>query len=292
MQAGSAVARSGSPWEAVDECLCCPGLGCHLCRLGATVCPRIHQGWLDMWASAGDREDGGSWDQDGFRHSWTQGPRGGLLTWLLCLPPMLPSVLAPFQAGPSTEAWLALAAQALWLQVLRSQKDSRLLRQCVHGNSGMVVIGLFGSCAHLTPSWLPPITVARVSCSVIGQVCSHGCCGNLGKAVIGPFGSCAHPEPSHGGQSVLLCHWPGLLTWPLWPGSGSAHPDPGERLVPLRGGPGCPAFPLSWGPLALAWWGPASLPCRGPLLPLQGWAPGVDAATDCADPSVMEAAAV
>lgn len=161
--------------------------------------------------------------------SGTAGPRarGGLPTWSLRLPPVLSSVLAPSQAGPSTEARLAPAAQDVPAGVPRSRKDSSLFPERVHGNSGRAVIGPFGS----FPIWLPPIMVAGASRSVIGQVRSHGLCGNSGKAVIGVLGSCAHPGlPHHGGR--------GVLTWPLRPGGGSARPERGERRVPRRGGSG------------------------------------------------------
>lgn len=84
--------------------------------------------------------------------------------------PMRSSVLAPFRAGLSAEAWRLWGLRTRPFGCLRFQKDNSLVPE--HGR------------------------------------------GNSGRAVIVPLGSCAHPgSPNHGGQSTLLYHWLGLLTW-------------------------------------------------------------------------------
>lgn len=65
-------------------------------------------------------------------------------------------------------------------------------------------------------------------------------CGHSEKAVIGPFGSCVH----HGGWTVLFSRCWSLFTWLFRPGGGSAHLDARRRWF-LRGqGRGGSAPPL------------------------------------------------
>ena len=164
--------------------------------------------------------------QSGSGTAGSRDPEDASLTWSLCPLPLLSSVSAHFQAGPSIEAWLAPGSfRPMWVGVLKSQEGNRISFINEKSVSFKIQRGLW--LAHLGHM---PIRAAslggRGSCPLIGQVCSHDPLG---------LGGVGQPYSDHREGLVPLgevragAH--SSLSWGPWEGAGRQSPGP----VPGKG---------------------------------------------------------